>query len=265
MTARIRSSDGWAVGDAVLTVTSLTGQQLSRVTADPDGTVAVPDAIPAGTHTAIVTAAGFAPLARVAIVPEGGTAALGDVELEREGGAPVPPAGTWAIDPAHSSIGMTVRHLGIAGVRGQITEFAGTITATAPLENSAVEVEMKSASLDTNNRMRDEILRSPAFLDAEAHPLLEYRGSGMRPAARGRWTLDGRLSLHGVEREVPLDVTCLGQVDDPWGGERIAFHATAELHRKDFAISFDEKLISGVAQIGNTVRVELDVQAVRER
>lgn len=262
--AQLRTEDGWAVPDAVLTVTTLAGEQVARVAAEVDGTVRSEE-LPADTYTAILTAPGFDPVAKLAIVPPSGTVTLGVVTMSRAAGSEVPPAGTWVIDPAHSTIGLTARHLGIAVVRGRLTEFTGQIDVAEQIERSGVSTQMQVRSLDTGNPTRDEHLKSADFLDIENFPLMEYRGTGLTVLGEGRWSLDGQLTLHGVSKEVPLQVNYLGQVEDPWGNDRLAFRGATELRRKDFEISMDTRLLSGVAQIGNAVRIEIDVQAVRQQ
>ncbi|MDG3011689.1 hypothetical protein G4X40_16210 [Rhodococcus sp. D2-41] len=261
--AQLRTADGWTVPDAVLTVTTLAGEQVARVPADADGAVCS-EQLPADTYTAIVTAPGFDPVAKLAIVPPTGTLALGVVTMTRAAGSEVPPPGTWAIDPAHSTIGLTARHLGIAVVRGRLTEFTGQVVVADQVERSGVSTQMQVRSLDTGNATRDEHLKSADFLDIENFPLMEYRGAGLTALGDGRWSLDGELTLHGVSKSVPLQVDYLGQVEDPWGNDRLAFRGVTELRRKDFEISMDTRLLSGVAQIGNAVRIEIDIQAVRQ-
>lgn len=261
--AQVLGNDGWPLAEAVLTVTDTSGQQVARTGADSDGHAAT-DPLPAGTYTAIITAAGFAPSARVAQVTQGGSAALGKVELERVGGGQQrPAAGIWTIDPWHSTIEITVRHLGIASIKGRFAELGGSIQVAEPVERSQVRAEIAAASIDTGNKMRDDHLRSVSFLAVDEYPTIEYRCTGMSPRAGDSWTMHGELTLHGVRHPVDLELDYLGLADDPWGGRRAGFHASADLRREDFRINFDEKLVAGIAQIGSIVHIELDVQAVQ--
>jgi polyisoprenoid-binding protein YceI len=258
---RVRTNDGWAVPHAVLTVADMSGQQVSRAEADPDGAV---DAgrLPAGRYTAIVTAPGYAPSAALALVGATGGAELGTVTLTRQY-ADLPAPGPWTIDPAHSSIMVTVRHLGMSSIHGRFGEFGGRIEIASPVERSMVRAEIKAATVDTANAMRDAHLRGADFLDVERHPLITYTGTRVLPAGGGRWTVHGTLTLKGVSRPVELDLFYLGTGPDPWGGTRAAFRATAGLKREDFAMVYDQRLPAGIGAIGATLRVELDVQAVR--
>ena len=264
LTAKIRTRDGWAVPHAVVTVTDATGAQVLRAGADTDGTVHDTTSLAPGAYTVIVTALGYAPFASGAVVTAAGRADVGEVTLSRRGGTELPPPGPWTIDPAHSSVGAVARHLGISSVHGRFTDFTGRIEI-APDEPAAsrVEATITAASIDTGNETRDGHLRSPDFLDTGKYPLITYRSTGLTPAGADRWTVHGELTLHGVVRPVDLDLAYLGTGADPWGGTRAAFRASAELHRGDFALHYNQIVQAGISAIGTTLKVELDIQAVQ--
>ncbi|HWG02312.1 MAG TPA: YceI family protein [Trebonia sp.] len=263
VTARVQGADGWAVRNPVLTVTDLAGQQAARAEGDDDGLVAAGPLSP-GTYTAIVMAAGYQPDARTVVVPAGGAATLGAVTLRRAGGVSLPPPGCWTIDPANSSVTIVARHMGMASISGFSTEVSGTIAVTEPVERSTVNAWLRADSVDTGNKMRDDHIRSPDFLDVATHPLIEYAGSGVTPRGGDQWTVDGELTLRGTTRPVQLDLGYLGTTADPWGGQRAAFRATTELHRRDFAIKWNQSLPSGVVLVGWVLRVTIDIEAVRD-
>ncbi|MEU9000797.1 YceI family protein [Streptomyces sp. NPDC048551] len=264
LTARIRTRDGWAVSHAVVTVTDTTGTQVVRAEADGEGVVRDATALAPGAYTVIVTAVGYAPTASSALVTASGRAEVGNVVLARQGGGELPPPGPWTIDPAHSSVGAVAQHLGISSVHGRFTEFAGRIDiAAGEVSASRVEAVITSASVDTGNAMRDGHLKSADFLDVETYPEITYRSTGLTPAGPDRWTVHGDLTLRGVVRPVDLDLAYLGTGADPWGGTRAAFRAGAELRREDFAMNYNQVVQAGIAAIGTTVKVELDIQAVQ--
>lgn len=265
LTARIRTRDGWAVSHAVVTVTDGTGTQVVRAEADDEGGVRDATELAPGAYTVIVTAVGYAPAASSAIVTASGRAAIGTVTLARQGGTELPPPGPWTVDPAHSSVGAVAQHLGISSVHGRFTEFAGSIDiAPDEVAKSRVEAVISAASIDTGNAMRDGHLKSPDFLDVERHPQITYVSTGLTPATgTDRWTVHGELTMHGVVRPVDLDLAYLGTGADPWGGTRAAFRATTELRREDFAMNYNQVLQAGIAAIGTTLKVELDIQAVQ--
>lgn len=261
VTARVQSRDGWAVRGAVLTVTDLTGNQAARAEGDDEGRVST-GPLAAGTYTAIVMAPGYGPAARTAVVTPSG-AALGPVILDRAAGTELPPPGRWTIDPAHSAIQISARHMGLASVTGHFGEFSGTIEIAEPAERSVVQAQIKAASIDTGSSMRDDHLRSPDFMDVESHPLVTYQGTGVSAGADGQWTVSGELTLRGTTRPVPLELTYLGTGPDPWGGQRAAFRARAELNRQDFAMDWNQSLATGALLVGWVLRVTLDIEAVR--
>jgi polyisoprenoid-binding protein YceI len=260
--ALIRTKDGWAVQHAIVTMTDSSGQQVVRAEADADGTVST-HPLTAGVYTAVATAVGYTPAALTAIVTGSGTAELGTVVLARQGGADLPPPGTWTLDPAHCAIAATAQHLGLSTVRGRFTEFAGRIEIGQSPESSAVAADIVAASIDTGNHMRDEHLRSADFLNAAAQPTISYRSNGLTPAGSDRWIVHGVLTLAGVRRPVDLDLAYLGTGPDPWGGLRAAFRAETELRREDFTMTYNQVVRAGVNLIGSTLKVVLDIQAVQ--
>ncbi|MCX5102064.1 YceI family protein [Streptomyces sp. NBC_00439] len=261
--AQVRTRDGWAVQHAVVTVTDMTGAQVLRAAANEDGAVRTDTPLQAGAYTVIVTAVGYAPAASTALVTASGRVEAGTVVLARQGGAELPPPGTWSLDPAHSSVAAVAQHLGISSVHGRFTEFSGRIEISEEVHRSRVDAVISAASIDTGNGMRDKHLRSPDFLDSDRFPEITYRSIGLAPAGPDRWTVHGRLSMHGVERPVDLNLSYLGTGPDPWGGVRAAFSATAELRREDFAMNYNQVVQAGISAIGTTLRVKLDIQAVQ--
>ncbi|MEH0545363.1 YceI family protein [Streptomyces sp. B21-105] len=264
LTAKIRTRDGWAVSHAVVTVTDMTGGQVLRAEADAEGAVRDATVLAPGAYTVIVTAVGYAPAARSAIVTASGRAEVGTVPLTRQGGSELPPPGPWTVDPAHSAVAAVARHLGISSVHGRFTEFAAAVeVAPDDVTKSRVEAVIRAASIDTGNAVRDAHLRSADFLDVERYPEIVYRSDGLAPAGPDRWTVHGELTMRGVARPVELDLAYLGTGSDLWGGTRAAFRATAQLRREDFAMNYNQVVQAGIAAIGTTLKVELDVQAVQ--
>ncbi|MET9433634.1 YceI family protein [Streptomyces sp. NPDC006551] len=262
--AQVRTRDGWPVQHAVVTVTDGSGAQVLRAAADADGIVRSEPALAPGAYTVVVTAVGYAPDARTALVGGSGRAEMGTVVLARVGGTELPEPGVWTLDAAHSSVGAVAQHLGISSVHGRFTEFSGRIEIAPDALASRVEAVIAAGSVDTGNGLRDKHLRSPDFLDVDRFPEITYRSTALRPAGPDRWTVEGALSLRGVTREVPLDLSYLGTGPDPWGGVRAAFRAETELRREDFAMNYNQVVAAGIAAIGTTLRVTLDIQAVRE-
>jgi polyisoprenoid-binding protein YceI len=252
------------VSHAVVTVTDTTGTQVLRAEADAERAVRHTTAPAPGAYTVVVTAVGYAPAAAGAIVTASGRAEVGTVTPARQDGGELPPPGPWTIDPAHSSVAAVARHLGISSVHGRFTDFAGTIEiAPDDVTRSQVEAVIRAGSIDTGNGTRDSHLKSPDFLDVARYPRITYRSSALTAAGPDRWTVHGELDMRGVARPVDLDLTRLGTGADPWGGTRAAFRATTRPRREDFATHCNQNLQAGIAAVGTTLKVELDIQAVQ--
>ncbi|HEX6076813.1 MAG TPA: YceI family protein [Micromonosporaceae bacterium] len=262
VSVQVQTSDEWPIPGAVLTVMDLSGNQVARSEANERGS-ADTTPLPPGPYTAIVTAPGYTPAARTAIVTASGSASLGTIVLPRVAGTELPPAGPWTIDPMHSKILVTARHIGLASVRGWLRDLSGTIHVADPIERSTVDVEIQAESVDTGIKMRDDHLRSTDFLDVANYPVIRYRGTGVTPQGDDQWLVTGELTITSITRPVPLQVTYLGLGPDPWGGTRMGLRATAELYRDDFAMRYNDLVRAGIAIVGTKLYVEMDIEAVQ--
>jgi polyisoprenoid-binding protein YceI len=170
---------------------------------------------------------------------------------------------TWTLDPAHTSVEFSVKHMMFSKVRGRFDAVAGTIAmgSDGDVSDASVQVVIQSASIHTGQSQRDEHLRSADFFDVETFPELTYRSSSIRRVSDDRYTVVGDLTMHGVTREVELDVIEGGQGTDPWGNQRIAFSATATVDRRDFGLSWNQALETGGILVGNDITISLEVQA----
>ncbi|MEU1073309.1 MULTISPECIES: YceI family protein [unclassified Streptomyces] len=167
--------------------------------------------------------------------------------------------GTWAIDPIHSEIAFSVRHLGIANVRGRFDDFDGEIVlAENPLESS-VRAAIRIASVSTAHDQRDAHIRSEEFLHAEKYPEMTFRSTGVRRGGRDGFLVDGELTVRGVTRPVTLDLELNGFGKGYEGRSVAGFSATTQLSRKDFGVTGGP---TGAA-LGDTIKITLDVEASR--
>ncbi|MCW2638998.1 MAG: hypothetical protein JWP76_1304 [Dactylosporangium sp.] len=258
----VATADGWPLPGAAVTVVGPTGQQLGRGTADETGGFAVAVAA-AGAATVICAAPGVDPAARSITIKPHEVTDLGSILLDSPRRTSLPEPGLWSIDPAHSIVRAKARHLALSHVEGRFTSFSGEIRIAEPVERSSVQVSIDAASIDTGNAERDAHLRSADFLDVDRFPVLTYRSDRVVQRGDERWRVDGWLTIRDVTREVALDVTYLGTAPDPWGGTRIALVATTQLARKDYEINWNMGLPGGLVVVGPTLRIELEVQAVR--
>ncbi|TDD87544.1 YceI family protein [Actinomadura rubrisoli] len=175
--------------------------------------------------------------------------------------APGLTTGTWNIDPAHSEVAFSIRHL-MTKVRGSFTEFSGTVKIADELAQSTATAEITMASLDTRNADRDAHVRSSDVLDVENHPVMTFTATNVR-AEGGEYYLDGDLAIKGVSRPVSLQVEFHGVAEDPWGGTRAGFSASTTINRKDWGIEFNVPLKGDKALLGDKVDLQLEIQAVR--
>jgi polyisoprenoid-binding protein YceI len=170
-------------------------------------------------------------------------------------------AGTWAIDPVHSEVGFTVRHMMVSKVRGKFRTFSGQlVTGDDPL-GSSVTAEIDLSSIDTGNEQRDAHIRSADFFEVETYPAMAYRSTGVRQHG-DRYVLDGKLTLKGVTRDVPLTLELNGFGPDAYGGTRAGFSATAEINRRDFGVNFAAVMETGGAVVSDKVTIQLEIEAV---
>ena len=169
--------------------------------------------------------------------------------------------GTWAIDPSHTEIGFSVRHL-VSKVRGKFEAFEGTIVTPEDLEASTVNVTVDLNSINTGTADRDNHLRSADFFEVETHPKMTFVSTGIVQKSDTDFVVTGDLTIKGVTKPVELATEFLGEGGDPWGGTRVGIEATAEISRKEFGIDFNIPLEGGKLLIGDAVTISLTVQAV---
>lgn len=170
-------------------------------------------------------------------------------------------AGAWAIDPTHSDVSFSVRHLMVSKVRGSFRTFSGTlVTGESPLD-STVEAEVDLASIDTREAQRDAHLRSADFFETDKYPTMTYRSTGVRPSKAG-FVVDGELTLKGVTRSVQLDLELNGFGQDPYGGTRAGFTATTQINRRDFGVDISLPLDGGGVVVGDKVDITLEIEAI---
>jgi polyisoprenoid-binding protein YceI len=173
----------------------------------------------------------------------------------------LPPAGTWEIDPAHSSVTAVAKHMMVAKTRGQFRSFGGTLHIGDSPEASWVEATMDAASIDTGVEMRDNHLRSADFLDALNHPAISFRSANLEVTGEDTFLLHGDLTIRGVTRPVVLDVEYQGLVPHP-EGSRIGFSASGEIDREQFGMTWNMAIESGGVLVGKRLKVELEIEAI---
>lgn len=168
-------------------------------------------------------------------------------------------AGTWTLDPSHSEVTFSVRHMMISKVRGTFGVKAATLTAPEnPLE-ATVEATVDVASIDTKDEGRDNHLRSADFFDVENYPTMEFRSTGVR-IENGEFLVDGNLTIKGVTKPVTFDFDFGGFGTDPWGNYKAGATAKTVINREDFGLTWNAALETGGVLVGKDVTIELDLQ-----
>ncbi len=174
------------------------------------------------------------------------------------------PTGTWAVDPAHSKVGFAVKHMGIATVRGEFTEFEGVLEIGEDFSSAKARGTVKAASVDTNEPQRDAHLRSADFFDVETHPELTFESTSIEAVDEDTFKISGNLTMHGVTNEVVLTAEINGTDVDPWGNQRVGLEVTGQLSRGDYDMKFNQALGSGNMLVADKVKLALDISATKQ-
>ena len=167
---------------------------------------------------------------------------------------------TWQLDPPHSSAQFSVRHLGVSTVRGAFTKVSGTVQYDAANPaNSSLQATIDAASVDTRVDARDNDLRSPNYLDVKKYPTITFQSKKVEAAGPGKLKIIGDLTIHGVTKEVVLDVDGpSAPIKDPWGNQRMGASATTKLNRMEFGVS------GAPGMIGDEITSTLDIEMVKK-
>ena len=174
-------------------------------------------------------------------------------------------ASTWNIDPSHSAIHFSVRHMVVSKTRGRFSKFSGQISFDPqnPTASSA-QVSIDTASIDSADAQRDGHLRSADFFDVEKYPQATFKSTKVQDLGGGKYRIAGDLTVHGVTRPVALDATFEGSGKDPWGGERAGFSASTSIDRREFGLEWNKALETGGLLVGEKVELTLEVEAVKQ-
>jgi polyisoprenoid-binding protein YceI len=169
----------------------------------------------------------------------------------------------WKLDPSHTAVEFSAKHLMITTVKGRITDVEGTIyTDEKNPGNSSVEATLKATSIDTRTDQRDQHLRSEDFLNVEKYPDIKFRSTRIE-GDKEHFKLSGQLTIRDVTKEITLDVHYEGETKDPWGGTRVGFSGTGKIDRRDWGLTWNQALEAGGVVVGNDIKINLEVEAVK--
>jgi polyisoprenoid-binding protein YceI len=175
-------------------------------------------------------------------------------------------ADTWQIDPAHTNVEFTMRHMMISNVKGQFQKTSGTITANGTDPASAkIDATIDATSIDTRVDRRDAHLKSPDFLDVAKFPTITFKSTKVEAAGTNKWKVTGDLTIHGVTKPVVLDVEGTGApIHDPMGNTRAGASATTKIRRGDFGLIWNKALEAGGVMVGDEVAISIDLEAIKK-
>jgi polyisoprenoid-binding protein YceI len=172
---------------------------------------------------------------------------------------------SWVIDPVHSEVNFTVRHMMISNVRGRFEKFSGTVDfneATPAL--SSVDVKIDVASINTRESQRDGHLRSPDFFDAATYPFLSYKSTHIKLLGENHAKVTGDLTIRDMTHPVVLDVEYSGQSKSPWGTTSAGFSATTKITRKDWGLTWNKALETGGFLVGDDITIAIEIEVVKQ-
>ncbi len=172
---------------------------------------------------------------------------------------------SWQIDPAHSAIEFSVRHLMITNVRGQFDKFGGSVDFDEqnPTQTK-VNVQIEAASINTKAADRDNHLRSADFLYASNHPYLSFVSKNVALTDKSHARLTGDLTIRGVTRPVVLDVEYVGSIKNPWGMTSAGFNARTKINRKDWGLNWNQALETGGVLVGDQINIEIELELIKQ-
>jgi polyisoprenoid-binding protein YceI len=174
-------------------------------------------------------------------------------------------ADTWKIDPAHTNVEFTVRHMMISNIKGQFQKTSGTIATNGSDPASAkIDATIDATSIDTRVEKRDMHLKSPDFLDVAKYPTITFKSTKVEADGPGKWKVTGDLTLHGVTKPVVLEVEGSGPPIQVMGRTRAGASATTKIKRSDFGLTWNQALESGGVMVGDEVAISIDVEAIKK-
>jgi polyisoprenoid-binding protein YceI len=175
-------------------------------------------------------------------------------------------AETWQIDPAHTNVEFSVRHMMISNVKGQFQKTSGTVDVNGKDPTSAkIDATIDATSINTRVDKRDAHLKSHAFLDVDKFPTISFKSTRVEADGPGKWKVTGDLTLHGVTKPVVLEVEGTGApINDPMGNTRAGASATAKIKRSDFGLTWNQPLETGGVMVGDEVAISIDVEAIKK-
>lgn len=172
-------------------------------------------------------------------------------------------AQSFAIDPAHTTVGFSVKHFGVSNVSGAFSDVTGTLEWDGKnLETAKTEIKIAAKSVDTRTQKRDDHLRSADFFEVAKYPSIAFKSKSVKLTGQNTATVVGDLTIKAITKEVTLDVTFNGTMDDPWGNERAGFSATGKLNRHDWGVTAPNTVDKA---IGDEIKITIETEFTRPK
>lgn len=174
-------------------------------------------------------------------------------------------AATYSVDPAHTVIQFSIKHLAIATVKGNFAEFDGEFTFDPEnVAGASAKAVISTKSVDTSNKKRDDHLRNEDFFNVEKNPEIKFESKEIKNVEGSNFTVVGDLTINGVTKSIELEAEFNGVAKDPWGNERAGFTAESKLNRKDFGLTWNKALEAGGFLVGDDVKINIEVQGIKK-
>lgn len=171
----------------------------------------------------------------------------------------------WGYDASHAKVAFTVSHFGISETEGRFTKFDGSVAADKPdFSDAQINFTIDVSSIDTDDGQRDTHLKSADFFDAAKFPVIVFRGTKLSPVSKNKYRLTGTLTMHGVTKEIGLDVNYRGTVVDPFKNTKAGFRISGAIDRTEFGLNWNGKLASGEILVGNQVNLDINIELVKK-
>lgn len=171
----------------------------------------------------------------------------------------------WNVDASHSALEFKVKHMMMANVRGQFHDFQANITADPEdLTTAEIDFTVNVNSIDTKDEQREGHLKSADFFDVENYPNLTFKATKIERKSNNEYAMTGDMTIRGVTKPVTFNVTSEGIGKDPWGNERAGFTAAGSLNRKEFGLNWNALLETGGVLVGEQVKINVEIEAVRQ-
>jgi polyisoprenoid-binding protein YceI len=173
----------------------------------------------------------------------------------------------WMVDDTHAKLGFKVEHFGISETEGKFTKFSGTVLSDKPdFSDSKIDLTIEVSSVDTDNEQRDTHLKSADYFDVAKYPQIIFKGKSLKPVSKNKYKLIGDFTMHGVTKEIELDVIYRGTVPlDPFGNTKSGFKITGTIDRTQWGLNWTGKLAGGDLLVGNDVELECNIELTKAK